>query len=187
MRPALFLDRDGVIIANRADYIKSWQEVEFLPGALAALARLRHIPAAIVVVTNQSAVGRGILTLEQAQIINTEVVSTIRRAGGRIDAVYLCPHAPWEGCECRKPQPGLLFQAANSLELDLAASTLIGDALSDLQAAEAAGVPLRILVRTGRGQAQLAMPGQGSLGEYQVADNLGAAIDGWVHHKDKPA
>jgi D-glycero-D-manno-heptose 1,7-bisphosphate phosphatase len=172
--PAVFLDRDGVIIANRADYVKSLAEVQFLPGALAALARLAASPARIVIVTNQSAIGRGLVSAAIADTISHHVVQQVAAAGGRIDGVYVCPHTPDAGCACRKPRPGLLLRAAAELGLDLPASTLIGDAVSDLRAAHAAGAGA-ILVRTGLGQARdLAAAG---LSGVPVVDDLAAAVE----------
>jgi histidinol-phosphate phosphatase family protein len=153
VRAAVFLDRDGVIIENRADYVKSWDEVRFLPGAVAALRRLGGTDHAVVLVTNQSAVGRRIITLDQAREINQRVVAEIERAGGRVDAAYLCPHHPDDGCECRKPAPGMFLQAARELALDLAGSYAVGDATTDMDAARSAGVR-GILVLTGRGREQ---------------------------------
>ncbi len=176
MLPALFLDRDGVIIENCPNYVRTWQDVSILPGALEALASLSATPYKIVIITNQSAIGRGLLPLETAHEINQRLVQIIAQAGGRVDGVYLCPHAPQEHCACRKPQPGLLLQAAQALSLDLSRSTLVGDAWSDLQAGRAAGVPQRILLRTGRGHDQLLLPPSPGLGDFQVCDDLHAAL-----------
>ncbi len=173
-RPAVFLDRDGVIIANRDDYIKSWHEVEFLPGAIAALRRFSQSNYAVVIVTNQSAVGRGIISLQQANDINRRVVAEIRAQGGRVDACYVCPHHPDDRCVCRKPSPGLLFQASQELGLDLSESYMVGDALTDLQAARVAGVQ-GILVRTGRGEHQARLLGHQNDRAYIVPD-LAAAL-----------
>jgi len=151
--PAIFLDRDGVIVKNRMDYVKSIAEVEFIPGALEALARLAPHAARIVIVTNQSAVGRGLLTLEALDQINAYILDHIVRARGRIDGVYVCLHRPNEGCDCRKPAPGLLLRAARELEIDLPASVMIGDNVTDMRAARAAGVR-PILVHTGLGATQ---------------------------------
>jgi histidinol-phosphate phosphatase family protein len=151
--PAIFLDRDGVIVKNRMDYVKSIAEVEFIPGALEALARLAPHAARIVIVTNQSAVGRGLLTLEALDQINAYILDHIAQARGRIDGVYVCPHRPNEGCDCRKPAPGLLLRAAYELEIDLRASAMIGDNVTDMRAARAAGVR-PILVHTGLGATQ---------------------------------
>lgn len=156
--PAIFLDRDGVIIENRADYVRSWDDVEIYPQALEALARIHTSPYKIVIVTNQSAVGRGIISRSTADAINERVVEEIERANGRVDAVFMCPHAPEAGCSCRKPEPGLLLQAANRLSIDLKRSIMIGDALTDLEAGQAAGISSLALVATGRGAVQAQLP-----------------------------
>ena len=176
MTPAIFLDRDGVINQNRADYVKSWAEVLFLPGAFEALRRLAQTPYRLVIITNQSAIGRGIITLQTADEINRRLVGQIEAHGGRVDGVYLCPHHPQAGCACRKPQPGMLLRAASELKLDLPRSYLIGDARSDLKAARAAGVQ-GILVRTGRGtEAENSLdPAERAL--WPVLPDLSAAVD----------
>jgi len=175
-QPAIFLDRDGVIIENRADYVRSWDDVAFLPGALAALAALAPAPWAVVIVTNQSAVGQGLLAPEAAEAINARVVAAIRAAGGRVDAAYLCPHTDADACDCRKPAPGLLRRAAAELNLDLGRSVMIGDALSDVLAGRAAGVGRAALVRTGRGAAQERLPAAAALRPLAVYDTLGDAL-----------
>lgn len=175
LRPAVFLDRDGVIIQNRTDYVKSWHEVSFLPGALEALRRLAGSRYVLALVTNQSAVGRGIISLEQAMDINRRVVAEIKARGGRVDASYLCPHSPEERCDCRKPTPGMLLRAEAELVLDLGRSYAVGDAATDIEAARAVGVR-GILVLTGRGKEQIGLfePGSASC---SVAADLGAAVD----------
>jgi D-glycero-D-manno-heptose 1,7-bisphosphate phosphatase len=175
-RPAIFLDRDGVINENRAGYVKSWSEVEFLPGVFGALRRLAQADFTIVLVTNQSAVGRGIISHEEAIQINRRVVETIQAQGGRVDGAYLCPHHPDENCACRKPRPGLLLQAADELDLDLDRSYLVGDAVTDMLAADAAGVK-GILVLTGRGQEQVSRAGLADSSPWLVVADLGAAVD----------
>ncbi len=177
MKPAIFLDRDGVIIENRPDYVRSWSDVTIYPQALDALVRVRALPYYIVIVTNQSAVGRGLVSLDTAWAINEQLVEEIGRAGGRIDRVYMCPHAPWEGCDCRKPKPGQFYQAAEELSLDLARSIMVGDALTDLFAAKAAGVPHLALVRSGRGAAQAKLPQAAQLQPLAVYDALAAALE----------
>ena len=158
MSKGIFLDRDGVIIENRADYVRSWEDVEFLPGALKALAKLASTPYKIVVVTNQSAVGRGIITFDEAERINNQILRVIRQSGGRIDASYMCPHAPEEACGCRKPKPGMLLRAASELQIDLENSYMVGDALTDIQAGRRAGIQNNYLVLTGRGADQMRLP-----------------------------
>jgi D-glycero-D-manno-heptose 1,7-bisphosphate phosphatase len=180
MRPGIFLDRDGVINQNRAGHVKSWSEFEFLPGALEALHWLAHIDAPIAVVTNQSIIGRGLATQAEVEEINRRMTAEIRAAGGRIDGIWYCPHSPEAGCTCRKPSPGLLFAAAAELDLSLNSSYLIGDALSDVQAAQAAGV-CPILVRTGRGITQLQSSACAGMRGFVIVDDLQAAAD-WVYH-----
>ncbi len=152
--PAVFLDRDSVILENRANYVRSWDDVNFLPDVFPALRRLVQSPYRIVIVTNQSAIGRGLLTLELANEINTRIVNAIEQKGGRIDSVQMYPHTPQDKCSCRKPEPGMLLQASAELSLDLATSSLIGDSRSDLLAGKAAGIGDLALVRTGLGADQ---------------------------------
>lgn len=176
MYPAIFLDRDGVIIENRTNYVREWGDVAIYGQALTALAGINSSPYKIVVVTNQSAVGRGIITLEAVREINERLVQIIEQTGGRIDGVYVCPHAPQDGCACRKPKPGLLLQAAEELSLDLSRSILIGDALSDILAGQAAGVRQTALVRTGLGTEQVASATADTLQQLPVYDTLTAAL-----------
>jgi D-glycero-D-manno-heptose 1,7-bisphosphate phosphatase len=171
---AIFLDRDGVIIENRPEYVRSWSDVEILPGVPQALSGLREYK--LVVVTNQSAVGRGLMTLGTAQAINNQLVEELRNQRGQIDAVYMCPHAPDARCSCRKPNPGLLLQAARELSLDLGQSWMIGDAWTDLLAGQAAGVRGVAFVRTGRGNEQLQQPRPETLDDYYIFNDLGGAL-----------
>ncbi|MCX6568256.1 MAG: D-glycero-beta-D-manno-heptose 1,7-bisphosphate 7-phosphatase [Candidatus Aminicenantes bacterium] len=150
-KAAVFLDRDGVINKDRPDYVKSWEEFEFLPGALEAFRVLAAGPRQVVVVSNQSGIGRGLVSRETVDEIHARMTEAVRRSGGRIDAIYYCPHRPDEDCPCRKPRPGLILKAARELDIDLAASWLVGDDLRDLETAVAAGVR-PILVRTGHGR-----------------------------------
>jgi D-glycero-D-manno-heptose 1,7-bisphosphate phosphatase len=155
MRPAIFLDRDGVITENiEGSYVNTIADVSFINGALGSLAELAKSNYAIVIVTNQAGVGKGYFSLEMARAINAYVRQTILNSGGRVDGLYLCPHTPEENCECRKPRPGMLLQAQRELNIDLSRSWMIGDALTDLQAGKAAGVKETMLVLTGRGTQQ---------------------------------
>jgi D-glycero-D-manno-heptose 1,7-bisphosphate phosphatase len=177
MHAAIFLDRDGVIIANRPDYVRDWSEVVFLPQVLEALAKLYDSPYKIVIITNQAGVGRGIFSKQIADEINCRLVEVIIEAGGRIDGVYMCPHRPDENCDCRKPRPGMLFQAARDFDIDLQNSILIGDNLSDLQAALAAGLKTIILVKTGLGEFSLGAIETIGIDHVLVYDSLGEAIE----------
>ena len=154
MYPALFLDRDGVLIENVDAYVRSWTDVSVFPGAIAALASLRQRDIKIFIVTNQAVVGKGIITLAEAHQINEKLMDAVASAGGRIDKIYICPHRSDENCACRKPRPGLIRQAVEEFQIDLERSILVGDALTDIQAGQAAGIRTNILVRTGRGREQ---------------------------------
>lgn len=174
-RRTVFLDRDGVICRNRDDYVKSWDEFVFIPGALPALARLAQTDLGIVVVTNQSAINRGIVPRMVVEDIHARMVRAIETAGGRVDLVMVCPHRPDEECDCRKPEPGMLLRAAKELGVDLHRSYFVGDAGSDVKAGQAVGCKC-YLVLTGRGRSELMkcwMNGRG----FRVAADLGMAAD----------
>ncbi len=171
---AIFLDRDGVICENRSDYVKTWDEFTFLPGAKESLAALSRIGLPIVVITNQSAINRGMTTAAAVEDIHRRMIIAVRAAGGRIDRVLYCPHRPDEHCDCRKPEAGMLRRAAAELNVDLSRSYMIGDALTDLQAGLHAGAE-PILVLTGRGFKQL-LPAMHTLKEnfFVVRSIMGA-------------
>ena len=139
MRRAVLLDRDGVINRERSDYVKSWSEFEFLPQALLALATLNRAGATVVVITNQSAVGRGLISEQDLARIHERMCVEVSAAGGRIETVYACVHAPDDGCRCRKPATGLFDRVAVELGVDLGGSVMVGDSVTDVQAARAAG------------------------------------------------
>lgn len=146
---AVLLDRDGVINAERADYVKSWDELYVLPRVLPALQQLAQRSVPICVLTNQSAIGRRIVEAATVDKIHQRLAALVAANDGRIDEFFICPHHPDAQCTCRKPQPGLLLQAAQRFNLDLARCVFIGDAVTDYGAAVAAGCP-SILVETGR-------------------------------------
>ena len=143
---AVFVDRDGVINRHCPKSVKSWEEFEFLPGALEALRALSTLHWPILIVTNQAAIGRGFVDAARVEEIHMHMIARIQRAGGEIRDVMVCPHRPEDGCDCRKPQPGLLRQAAVKYGLDLAHSYVIGDETKDIAAATAAEcIPIRVL------------------------------------------
>ena len=134
-RPVLFLDRDGVI--NRrtpGDYVKHPREFVPETGALEALALLRGSAHRILVVTNQAGVGKGLMTASDLERVHQEMLRLAAAAGGRIDGVYFCPHAPVDGCDCRKPNPGMALQARQDFpDIDFAQSWMVGDSATDIQ------------------------------------------------------
>jgi D-glycero-D-manno-heptose 1,7-bisphosphate phosphatase len=137
--PLVLLDRDGVINRDSDEYIKSPAEWQPLPGSLAALARLSAAGFRIGVVTNQSGIGRGLFTEATLAAIHAVMRDTVAAAGGRIDGIFYCPHRPDAGCPCRKPEPGLLLEAATAFGVNPAGVAFIGDKPSDARAAIAAG------------------------------------------------
>ena len=175
LKPAIFLDRDGVIVENRADYVKSIDEIRILPGVLAALAQAARLDCRIVVVTNQSVVARGLLSEPRLAAIHAYLQTAIVAAGGRVDGWYYCPHLPEAGCACRKPKPGMLLSAAADWQIDLPASVMVGDAVTDVQAGQAAGARA-ILVRTGLGHRHTADLTPVGLVSVPVVTDLAAAI-----------
>jgi D-glycero-D-manno-heptose 1,7-bisphosphate phosphatase len=173
----LFLDRDGVLIENRPRYVRAVSEVVFLSGAVPALAEFARLAPdwLIVIVSNQAGIGHGLVSRAVVDDINALIAAQLRAAGGRLDAIYFCPHRPDEDCSCRKPKPGLLLQAAADLGIDCAASLLIGDAATDVQAALAAGVR-PIFVQTGLPERLAAEQAQAEALQATVCADLAAAL-----------
>jgi D-glycero-D-manno-heptose 1,7-bisphosphate phosphatase len=148
----VILDRDGTINEDRDDFVKTADEWVPIPGALEAIARLNHAGWHTVVATNQSGLARGLLDMASLNAIHTRMNRELAAVGGRIDAVFFCPHGPDDGCDCRKPRPGLFTRIGERYGIDLHKTHAVGDSLRDLQAAAAAGA-LPHLVRTGKGAA----------------------------------
>ncbi len=165
MRPAAFIDRDGVLnFRPGLGYVTRPEELRVLPHAAAGLRALREAGYAIVVVSNQRGIARGLMTEADLQRVNAKLVDELARGGATVDRLEHCPHD--EGtCACRKPRPGMLLRAAEALGLDLGRSLLVGDDPRDLEAAAAAGVPVRVLLpsdgdlRVGVAEALAAVPG----------------------------
>ncbi len=144
----VILDRDGVINADSDQYIKSPAEWHALPGSLDALADLSRAGAELVVVSNQSGIGRGLFDADALDAIHAKMEREVTAAGGRLMGIYYCPHLPEDGCNCRKPRAGLLERAAADLGRSLVGVPFIGDKLTDVEAARAVGAR-PMLVRTG--------------------------------------
>ena len=138
MKTIVFLDRDGVINRNiDGDYVRHWQQFEFLPGSREAIQRLLRENTPVIVVCNQACIGRGLVPDAMVQEINHRLVTQTSVADKRILAVYYCPHRVEDGCECRKPKPGMLLEAAADWDLDLTQCYMVGDAISDIEAGSA--------------------------------------------------
>lgn len=170
----IILDRDGVINMDSDHFIKSPDEWKPIPGSLEAIARLNQAGYRVVVATNQSGVGRGLFDMAMLNAIHTKMHKAVAKVGGRIDAVFYCPHAADAKCACRKPLPGMFLEIAERFDTSLIDVPAVGDSLRDLQAAAAVGArPLMVL--TGKGEKTLAAGGLPE-GTTVVAD-LAAAVE----------
>jgi rfaE bifunctional protein nucleotidyltransferase chain/domain len=152
LRKAAFLDRDGVINLDHA-YVHTWEAFEFVPGAVEAMKALKDAGYALVVVTNQAGIARGMYTVAQYEALTDRMKAALAEAGAAVDAVYHCPHHPSgkvaelaRACDCRKPEPGMILRAVSELGLDVAQSFLVGDKPSDIEAARKAGVAKAYIV-----------------------------------------
>ena len=177
-RPAFFLDRDGNINLDRV-YINDPRLVELIPGSGEAIARAQAAGYLIVVVTNQSGVGRGIIRPEVLEDIHVRLNELLAEKGASIDLYKSCLHSPAELCKCRKPSPKMVLEAAAELNIDLSRSIFVGDKLSDVATGQAAKCGSSILVRTGKGSAEeklLEIAAIKIRPDY-VADDLEDAID----------
>lgn len=170
----VFLDRDGVINHNRADYVKNWSEFRFLPGARSAIARLSQAGYRVIVITNQACVGKGLTSPAEMDELHRRMTHAVGLAGGRIDAVLCCPHRSGDGCDCRKPAPGLILRARDLYRVDLSQAVFVGDSANDVHAAATAGIPA-VLVLSGLGwRTALSLTAEGSA-NCQLALNLSHA------------
>ena len=175
----VILDRDGVINFDSDQYIKSPLEWRPIPGSIEAIARLNQNGYRIAVATNQSGIGRGLFDMATLNAMNDKMMELVFRQGGRIDALFFCPHTAVEDCNCRKPRTGMLEEIAARFHTELKGVPTIGDSLKDLQAAEAVGAQ-PILVLTGKG-AQTKLEG-GMPKKTLVFDNLGEAVRQLISH-----
>ena len=167
----IILDRDGVINHDSDQFIKSPDEWKPLPGSLEAIARLNQAGYRVVVATNQSGVGRGLFDMPTLNAIHEKMHKACAQAGGRIDAVFFCPHAADAGCECRKPKSGMIAEIAERYSVDLSGVPSVGDSLRDLEASSRLGAQ-PILVLTGKGKKTQAKGGlpEGTLVYADLAD-----------------
>jgi D-glycero-D-manno-heptose 1,7-bisphosphate phosphatase len=178
---AVFLDRDGVINVDHG-YVHKVEDFCFVPGSAAAMRRLQTAGWRLVVVTNQSGLARGLYSMADYERFTAHLQQQLATSGVHVDALLHCPHLPdaavaayRSDCDCRKPGPGMLLRAARELSLDLAASAIVGDRLSDVQAGRAAGVGHCVLVRSGH-----ALEPDDALQADAVYDDLAAFTDAWL-------
>jgi len=172
----IILDRDGTINEDREDFIKSPEEWVPLPGALEAIARLNQAGWHTVLATNQSGLGRGLFDMATLNAIHVKMNQALAKVGGRIDAVFFCPHATTDGCNCRKPLSGLFELIGERFSVDLKEVPTVGDSLRDLQAGQAVGC-LPHLLRTGKA---------GLMDDWQI-EQITRQVPGTVVHADLAA
>ena len=174
----VFLDRDGVINRDSPDYITAWDQFVFLPGSLEAIGRLTKAGRIVIVITNQSAVGRGMMDIATLDTMHHNLRQAVAAQDGRIEAFFYCPHHPSDGCACRKPKPGLIEQAQRQYGLDLTSATMIGDSARDIECGIRSGCGRTILVQSGLHDARPQLDAQGLHPDW-VATDLAAAVD-WL-------
>lgn len=185
-RPAVFFDRDGTL-CEEVGYVNHPGRLKLIPGAAAAVRAAREGGFAAVVVTNQAGVARGYFPRHVVEATHRRLVSLLAAEGAALDGIYACLHHPDLGgpglrqaCDCRKPRPGLLLQAAGELDLDLSRSYIVGDSFRDVLAGHNAGLAGRVMVRTGYGPGELLWrgPSQAVWPDF-IADDLGEALS-WI-------
>ncbi len=180
----IFLDRDGVINIDSPDYIKCEDEFHFIQGSAEAIAIMTRAGFDIIIITNQSAIGRNMITSGVLDTIFNKMKHGVKQAGGTIKDIFYCPHTPDSSCTCRKPAPGLIFQAVEKYGIDLARSCMVGDSAKDILCARNAGCALSLLVRTGNGEKALIELEQMAALPDMTAVNLMEASKWIISHVD---
>jgi len=184
-RKLVILDRDGVINVDSDAFIKSPDEWVAIPGSLEAIARLNQSGYRVAIASNQSGIGRGLFDMAALNAMHQKMNRAVAAVGGRIDAVFFCPHTAEDQCDCRKPRPGMLQQIIDRFEIDPEITPVVGDSLRDLQAGAALGFPVH-LVLTGKGEKTLK---EGQLPEGTVVhkDLRAFALEFLARHQDRSA
>ena len=150
LKKVVFLDRDGTINRDSQAYIKSWEEFEFIPGSLEAIKEFTTNGLVNIVITNQSAVPRKLISLKDLEFVHSMMMQTVASSGGEIKDVFYCPHMPGDDCDCRKPEPGLIYQAQKKYGIDLTTAVMVGDSAKDIECARRAGCSRAVLVKSGK-------------------------------------
>lgn len=184
LQKVVFLDRDGVINRDSPNYIKSWAEFDFLPGSIEAMKTLTNNGFTTIVITNQSAINRNMMSMEELDYIHYMMKKVVRSQGGEIKDIFFCPHTPEDGCDCRKPKPGLIFSAQKTYEIDLLISTMVGDTVKDIECARKAGCGYTVLVKTGNGIKSEKILAKKKIFPDHVAKDLYEAAT-WILSRDK--
>lgn len=171
----VWLDRDGTVVDDPG-YLRDPERLFLLPGAAEAIARLNRVGALVILVTNQSGIGRGLMSAEDVQAVHARLRALLAMHGAVLDDIRVCPHAPADACDCRKPAPGMVHRARAELAIDpRTREVVIGDKQADVELARAVGA-LAVLVRTGEGEETLAELGREGLRPDLVAEDLPGAV-----------
>ena len=174
MNKIIFLDRDGVINEEPESHVTDWSDFHFMPGVKSSLRRAKDNGYSVFVITNQSCIGRGTVSRETIDHIMENMSSEIAESGGEIKKVYYCPHAPDEGCDCRKPKPGLLLRASEENDINLPEAWFIGDKVTDIEAGRRAGVRMIYIERGSKPSESVeSTPGDA----VNIVANLSEAVD----------
>lgn len=184
LQSVVFLDRDGVINEDSAAYIKSWSEFKFIKNSIKAIRMLTQNGFTVIVITNQSAVGRKLISRENLESMHRLMRQAISEKGGKITDIFYCPHLPEDDCACRKPRPGLIEQAAEAYHIDLRTSVMVGDNAKDIACARNAGCGRAVLVKTGQGREAAGLLEKQNLKPNYIAEDLWAAVR-WIVAADR--
>jgi D-glycero-D-manno-heptose 1,7-bisphosphate phosphatase len=175
---AIFVDRDGTLNYDTG-YVTSPEQLILFPGVPEAIARLNQLGVLVIMVTNQSAIGRGMMTVEDLTTIHSRLAALLRPHGARIDGIFSCPHHPEDCCECRKPKTGLIEQAVGRFLLDVTQCYLVGDKPSDLEVAQRLAMPGVLVLTSPYGAEAVKARDEGFLPIEYVADTFAQAVD-WI-------
>ena len=178
---AVFVDRDGTLNYD-SGYVISPEQLVLFPGVPEAIARLNQLGVMVIMVTNQSAIGRGMMTMEELENIHARLAALIRPYGASIDAIFSCPHHPQDGCGCRKPNTGLIDQAVDRFSLDLSRCYLVGDKRSDLEVAQKVAVPGVLVMTSPYSLRAVQARDEGQVAIEYVADTFTQAV-AWIEDK----
>lgn len=182
MDRVVFLDRDGVINMDSPDYIKKPEEFEFISKSPEAVSLLCRNGFSVIVITNQSLIGRKMADQNTLEAIFAKMKQGIENAGGRIHDIFFCPHLPGDNCSCRKPKPGLILDAKGKYGIDLEQCVMVGDSAKDIECGKAAGCGTTLLVRTGNGEKAAQKLAQQNTPPDHTADDLYAASLWIIEH-----
>lgn len=182
LKKVVFLDRDGVINQDSPNYIKSWTEFKFLPRSMEAIKQLTLNGFTAIIITNQSVINRNMVSKKGLDYIHRMMKSAVQSRGGEIKDIFFCPHTPEDGCDCRKPNPGLILRAQRVYRIDLETTAMVGDSAKDIECALNAGCGNAVLVKTGNGLKAEKILAEKAIYPDYVAEDLYDAVHWIITH-----